>query len=117
MNLNYNFMDMNELVRDCLMNNSDCGNIQLVVSLNDLKELCSYFVQQEFERQEKLKEQENDGLLDSKQVKEMLNVKNETLWRWHKSGYLPHIKIGCRNYYHREDVEEMLDKRKSSCCK
>lgn len=110
---NYNSMDMNELVRNCLMNNSDCGNIQLVVSLNDLKELCAYFVMQELERQEKLKEQENDGLLDTKQVMELLNVKEATLGRWHNRGYLCHIKIGFRNYYHREDVEEMLDKRKS----
>lgn len=95
-----------------MMQNSDYGNIQLVVSLNDLKELCSYFVKQELERLEKLKEQENNGMLNSIQVKEMLNVKNETLWRWHNSGYLCHVKIGNRNYYHRADVERMLDKRK-----
>ena len=92
--------------------NSNCGNIQLVVTLNDLKELCSYFVAQEIERQEKLKEQENNGMLDSMQVKMLLKVKSETLWRWHNSGYLRHVKIGNRNYYHRADIEKMLDKRK-----
>lgn len=80
----------------------------LLVSINDLKEICSQLYNEERIRQEKLKEQENDGLLDSKQVKEMLNVKNETLWRWHKSGYLCHKKIGCRNYYRREDVDKIL---------
>lgn len=105
-------MDMNELIKDYLIKKTDCSNIQLVVSWDDLKELCSYFVQQEFDRQKKLQEQENDGLLNSKQVKEMLNVKAETLWRWHKTGYLHHVKIGCRNYYRREDVDRMLGKRK-----
>jgi predicted DNA-binding transcriptional regulator AlpA len=86
----------------------------LLVSIDDLKELCSYFVKQEFDRQEKLKEQENDGLLDCKQVMELLNVKYETLWRWDKSGYLPCVKIGKRNNYRREDVEEILGKREKN---
>lgn len=105
---------MNNLIMDYMMHNPESGNIQLVVSLDDLKELCSYFVKQELERLEKLKEQENDGLLDSKQVMELLKVKLGTLWRWNKSGYLPSVKIGCRNYYHRADVEQMLDKRKEA---
>ena len=72
-----------------LINNANTSKIQLVIGLDDLKELCSYFVQQEFDRQKKLKEQENDGLLDCKHVMELLNVKYESLWRWNKSGYLP----------------------------
>ncbi len=87
------------------------GNVQLVINVNDLKEICSYLYNEERIRQEKQKEQENDGLLDSKEVKEMLNVKNETLWRWNQNGYLPHVKIGCRNYYRREDVDKILGKK------
>jgi predicted DNA-binding transcriptional regulator AlpA len=97
-----------------LISNANTSNIQLVIGLDELKELCSYFVKQEFDRQEKIKEQENDGLLDSKQVMELLNVKYETLWRWSKSGYLPCVKIGCRNNYRREDVEEILGKREKN---
>ena len=105
---------MNELIMDYMMHNPESGNIQLVISLGDLKELCSYFVKQELDRLETLKEQENDGLLDSKQVKEMLKVMDGTLWKWNKRGYLRHVKIGSRNYYHREDVEKILDKRKEA---
>lgn len=90
---------------------ADGGNVQLVVKVDDLKELCSYFVKQEFERLNNLKEQENDGMLDTKQVMEMLNVKEATLGRWHQNGYLTHIKVGFRNYYKREDVYEILGKR------
>lgn len=83
----------------------------LLVSFNDLKEICSYLYNEERLRQEKLKEQENDGLLDSKQVMKLLKVKIGTLWRWNKSGYLPCRKIGCRNYWSREVVEEIRGKR------
>ena len=93
---------------------ANSGNIQLVINVNDLKEICSYLYNEERIRQEKLKEQENDGWLDSKQVKEMLNVKNETLWRWHKNGYLCHKKIGGRNSYRREDVDKILGKREKN---
>ena len=93
---------------------TDGTNVQLVVNYNDLKELCFDLVKEAFDQQKKLKEQENDGLLDSKQVMELLNVKIGTLWRWNQSGYLPCVKIGCRNYYKREDVEEILGKREKN---
>lgn len=83
----------------------------LLVSFNDLKEICSYLYNEERLRQEKLKEQENDGLLDSMQVKELLKVKDGTLWKWNKRGYLRNVKIGSRNYYKREDVDIILGKK------
>ena len=90
---------------------TDGTNVQLVVNYNDLKELCFDLVKEAFNQQKKLKEQENDGLLDSKQVMELLNVKYGTLWRWNRSGYLTFIKIGSRSYWKREDVYEILEKR------
>lgn len=86
----------------------------LLVSINDLKEVCSYLYNEERIRQEKLKEQENNGLLDSKQVMELLNVKRETLWRWDKSGYLRSKPIGGRNYYEREEVDRILGKKEKN---
>lgn len=97
-----------------LITNSNTSNIQLVIGINDLKELCYHFVKEAFDQQKKLKEQENDGKLDSKQVMELLNVKIGTLWRWNKSGYLPYKKIGGRNQWKREDVEEILGKREKN---
>lgn len=90
---------------------TDGTNVQLVVNYNDLKEICFNLVKEAFDQQKKLKEQENDGLLDSKQVMGLLNVKIGTLWRWNQSGYLTCIKIGCRNYWKREDVYEIRGKR------
>ena len=77
---------------------TDGTNVQLVVNYNDLKEICFDLVKEAFDQQKKLKEQENDGLLDSKEAMKMLGVKSETLWRWHNMGYLCHTKIGNRNY-------------------
>ena len=93
------------------ISNTNTSNIQLVVGINDLKELCFHFVKEAFDQQKKLKEQENDGLLDSMQVKELLKVKDGTLWKWNKRGYLRHVKIGSRNYYKREDVDKILGKK------
>ena len=94
---------------------ADSGTSQLLlVSLNDLKEVCSHLYNEQRLRQEKLKAQENDGLIDSKQVKEILNVKDGALWKWNKRGYLCPLKIGSRNFYRREDVDRILGKRKKT---
>ena len=94
---------------------ADSGTSQLLlVSLNDLKEVCSHLYNEERLRQEKLKAQENDGLIDSKQVKEMLNVKDGALWKWNKRGYLCPLKIGSRNFYRSEDIDRILGKRKKT---
>lgn len=87
---------------------TDGTNVQLVVNYNDLKEICFDLVKEAFDQQKKLKEQENGGLLDSKEAMKMLGVKAETLWRWHNMGYLCHTKIGNRNFYKRSDIEKIL---------
>ena len=86
------------------------NNLQLVVSYDDLKRVCADLYNEERIRQEKIKESENDGMIDSKQAMAMLGVKAETLWRWHKSGYLCHYKVGNRNYFKRCDLERILRK-------
>ena len=86
-------------------------NVQFVVKVDELKELCSYFVKQEFERLNNLKEQENDGLLGTKEVMKLLHVSEATLGRWKRNGYLRPERKGGRNGYHREDVYEILGKR------
>ena len=86
----------------------------LLVSINDLKEVCSYLYNEERIRQEKLKEQENDGLITTKEVMKLLHVSEATLGRWKRKGYLCPEKKGGRNGYHHEDVYEILGKKKKS---
>jgi excisionase family DNA binding protein len=44
-----------------------------------------------------------------KQVAEMLNVDNTTLWRWNKKGYLKTIEFGGRRRYKMSDVKALLN--------
>lgn len=53
---------------------------------------------------------QEDGILDSKQVMEVLNIKDGTLRRLNKSGYLCPCRIGSRNFYSRKDIERILEK-------
>ena len=84
------------------------GNLQLVLSYDDLKQVCFDLFNEERNRQEEQKRSENGGLVDSKEAKRLLGVKAETLWRWHNMGYLCHTKIGNRNFYKRSDIEKIL---------
>ncbi len=93
-----------------IFTNANQENIMLMIRVDDLKEAVSYLFNEERKRQEKIKENENDGLIDSKQAKEMLNVKTGTLWRWNNSKYLCAVKIGNRNYYRLNDVKRILQK-------
>jgi hypothetical protein len=49
----------------------------------------------------------NDGqeLMTAKEVRAMLKVTDKTLFVWHKTGFLPRIRIGGVVRYQRADVE------------
>lgn len=84
------------------------GNLQLVLSYDDLKQVCFDLFNEERIRQEEQKRNENGGLVDSKEAMRLLGVKAETLWRWHNNGYLCHVKIGNRNFYRLSDLERIV---------
>lgn len=44
-----------------------------------------------------------------KQVAEMLNVDNTTLWRWNKKGYLKTIEFGGGRRYKMSDVKAIMN--------
>ena len=48
-------------------------------------------------------------MLNSKQVRQIFNVTNQTLFNWRKSGKLPYIDIGSKGYlYKRSDIMNIL---------
>lgn len=94
--------------------NGTMNDLQLVIRYEDLKKVCADLYNEERIRQEKLKENENNGMLSNKEAMEMLGVKAETLWRWHNSGYLCHVKVGNRNYYKRCDLERILQNQQEN---
>jgi excisionase family DNA binding protein len=48
-----------------------------------------------------------------KQVSEILNVDNTTLWRWNKKGYLKTVEVGGKRRYRMSDVKAILNKGRS----
>ena len=48
-------------------------------------------------------------MLNSKQIRQIFNVTNQTLFNWRKSGKLPYIDIGSKGYlYKRSDIMNIL---------
>lgn len=50
-----------------------------------------------------------EEMLNSKQIRQIFNVTNQTLFNWRKSGKLPYVDIGSKGYlYKRSDVMNIL---------
>lgn len=86
------------------------NNVQLVVSAADLKEA---ILEWTLEMQAKIKEAMPDETLDVSEVKKMLGVSPQTLWRWQKIGYLVPFKIGRERYYRKTDIDKILNGERS----
>ena len=96
-------MSINEIIRN------QC-NVQIVVSAIDLKEAILEWTQ---EMQAKINEAKPEERIDVNEVKRMLGVSPQTLWRWQKIGYLVPFKIGRERYYRRSDIDKILKGEKS----
>lgn len=51
--------------------------------------------------------EQNDGLINKKDVIAGFGISHTTLWKWEKTGYLVPVKVGKRVYYKREDLEKL----------
>jgi excisionase family DNA binding protein len=54
-----------------------------------------------------------ERLLDVREVSGLLYIHPETLYRWKKSGRIPHVMMNGRVRFERKAVDEFLEKRKS----
>jgi hypothetical protein len=98
-------MNLNELLKSE-------SNIQVVVSIADLKEFALAIVDEVSASDSRKKE--DDQLISRKDAKKMLNVDYSTLWTWAKSGYLVPIKVGGKVFYKKSDVNRLTDGIQSS---
>lgn len=96
-------MNINEIMQNQ-------NNVQLVVSAADLKEA---ILEWTLEMQAKIKEAMPGETLDVSEVKKMLGVSPQTLWRWQKNGYLVPFKIGRERYYRKSDIDKILNGERS----
>lgn len=63
--------------------------------------------------EEREKASDEDRLLTKKEVLEMFDVCDTTLWHWGKNNLLKPIKIGSKVMYCKSDVKNLLNKQRS----
>ena len=94
-------MSINEIVSQ--------GNVQLVLSASDLKELLLGLMAEVSQKNEDQEEKE-DVEMSSDEVAKRLGVTKTTLWRWQKTGYLIPTKVGRKCFYHSSQIEKLMKK-------
>ena len=84
------------------------ANVQIVVSLTDLKEM---FNEWQDERDKKQPAQKEDVKLTADAAAMQLGVTKISLWRWAKMGYLSPVKAGRKVFYWQSDIDKLLKKK------
>ena len=86
-----------------------CENLQIVCSLDDLRQLFSEWrdEQRENERRELEQQTKKDEYLATEEVCKLFGVTKPTLWRWAQIKYLVPVKVGRKNYYRVADIEAL----------
>ena len=88
------------------------ANVKLEVTPTDLKMFAESIVQrtitaQQEEQKVAMQREAEEGWLNTKQVRELLNVCEGTLNLWAKRGYLVPVKVGNKNMYAKSDVRRV----------
>ena len=100
-------------------NLADMGaKVRLEVTPTDLKMFAESIIQrtivaQQEERQVAMQREAEDTYLNTKQVRELLNVCEGTLNLWAKRGYLVPVKVGNKNMYAKSDIRRVQTGGKS----
>ena len=84
------------------------ANVQVVVSLADLKEV---FNQWQDERDANRPAQKEDVKLTADEAAMQLGITKISLWRWAKMGYLSPVKVGRKIFYWQSDIDTLLKKK------
>lgn len=92
-----------------LLNKRNVGNVQVVCTIDDLRQLFSEWrdEQRENERLEREQQSKKDEYMTTEEVCKMLDVTKPTLWRWAQVKYLVPVKVGRKNYYRVADIEAL----------
>ena len=83
------------------------------VSLNDLVEANQLLIDNTRKNLEQLiTDSKAETYLSREKVREMLDVSETTLWRWHQRGYLKSIDVGGKRRYRMSDVKKIMEGEK-----
>lgn len=87
------------------------ANITLAVTLNDLKDFHDFVIENtKTELEHTIIESKAESYLSPENVCSILDIDRSTLWRWNKTGYLPHIEIGGKRRYKRSSIDKLLNR-------
>ena len=94
------------------------ANVKLEITPSDLKMFAESIVQhtilaQQEEHKAVMQLEAEEVYLNTKQVRELLNVCEGTLNLWAKRGYLVPVKVGNKNMYAKSDVHRVQTGGKS----
>jgi predicted DNA-binding transcriptional regulator AlpA len=101
---------MTELLRT--LEKEPNANVQLIVTLSDLKEFATSLIKELTEEKSNSEEMEKT-LLTSAQVTQKLQCDPSTLWRWAKVGYLVPIRVGVKKRYRLSDINKILNEKEA----
>lgn len=94
------------------------ANVKLEVTPTDLKMFAESIIQrtivaQQEEQKAAMQREAEETYLNTKQVRELLNVCDGTLNLWAKRGYLAPVKVGNKNMYAKSDIRRVQTGGKS----
>lgn len=94
------------------------ANVKLEVTPTDLKMFAESIIQrtivaQQEEQNAAMQREAEETYLNTKQVRELLNVCEGTLNLWAKRGYLVPVKVGNKNMYAKSDIRRVQTGGKS----
>ena len=94
------------------------ANVKLEITPSDLKMFAESIVQrtilaQQEEQKAVMQREAEEVYLNTKQVRELLDVCEGTLNLWAKRGYLVPVKVGNKNMYAKSDIRRIQTGNKS----
>lgn len=92
------------------------ANVALTVTPEDLHHFAEMLLTQSRKQWEEnlasmSKEEPEETFLSTDEVCKIFNVCPATLWQWHRTGYLQHIKFGNKNMYPASAVKAITHAR------
>ena len=86
------------------------NQIQYVIGKDDLKEIINEIIDEQIALFEKRNEEkQNEELVTSERLMELLGVSKTTVWRWKQRGYLVPVRIGGNDRYRMRDIKKIME--------
>lgn len=97
-------------IMDLLKN---CPNVTISITVEDLIDANKKLIEDVCSSMEKqIKDEDEEKLLSSDKVCEILNVSKPTLWRWEKIEYLIPVRVGGKVFYKSSDIKQIINIKK-----